>query len=160
MVPIVVVPPLLGLPSSSPDTLSSQPDLSEPSWNPAKDADPSWNALRSDPNWVAASKNLRSAGFGSEFGLPPSPDAEEQQEKFGFLLDALKYGCPPHGGIAFGLDRLVMLMSGASTIRDVMAFPKTQTAACPLTSAPARVSEAQLKELGIKLRKPPAVEST
>jgi len=87
-------------------------------------------------------------------------DEKESEEKFGFLLDALKYGCPPHGGIAFGLDRLVMLMSGASTIRDVMAFPKTQTAACPLTSAPARVSEAQLKELGIKLRKPPAVEST
>lgn len=85
-------------------------------------------------------------------------DAVESQEKFGFLLDALKYGCPPHGGMAFGLDRLVMLMSGASTIRDVMAFPKTQTAACPLTSAPATVSDAQLKELGIRLRKPPVVE--
>ena len=86
-------------------------------------------------------------------------DAEESQEKFGFLLDALKYGCPPHGGMAFGLDRLVMLMSGASTIRDVMAFPKTQTAACPLTSAPAMVSDAQLKELGIRLRKPPVLEA-
>ena len=84
-------------------------------------------------------------------------ETEESQEKFGFLLDALKYGCPPHGGIAFGLDRLVMLMSGANTIRDVMAFPKTQTAACPLTSAPARVSDAQLKELGVRLRKPPVV---
>ncbi|RLA21001.1 MAG: aspartate--tRNA ligase, partial [Gammaproteobacteria bacterium] len=77
---------------------------------------------------------------------------EEAQEKFGFLLDALKYGCPPHGGLAFGLDRLVMLMSGASSIRDVMAFPKTQTAACPLTNAPAEVSDLQLRELGIKLR--------
>jgi len=86
-------------------------------------------------------------------------DAEESQEKFGFLLDALKYGCPPHGGMAFGLDRLVMLMAGASTIRDVMAFPKTQTAACPLTSAPAMVSDAQLKELGIRLRKPPMLEA-
>jgi aspartyl-tRNA synthetase len=86
-------------------------------------------------------------------------DATESQEKFGFLLDALKYGCPPHGGIAFGLDRLVMLMSGASTIRDVMAFPKTQTAACPLTSAPAMVNDAQLKELGIRLRKPPQLEA-
>lgn len=86
-------------------------------------------------------------------------DAEESQEKFGFLLDALKYGCPPHGGMAFGLDRLVMLMAGASTIRDVMAFPKTQTAACPLTSAPAMVSDAQLKELGIRLRKPPVLEA-
>lgn len=86
-------------------------------------------------------------------GMP----AEESKEKFGFLLDALKYGCPPHGGIAFGLDRLVMLMSDSSTIRDVMAFPKTQTAACPLTNAPAMVSDAQLKELGIRLRKPPIV---
>jgi aspartyl-tRNA synthetase len=85
-------------------------------------------------------------------------DAEESQEKFGFLLDALKYGCPPHGGMAFGLDRLVMIMAGATTIRDVMAFPKTQTAACPLTSAPTMVSDAQLKELGIRLRKPVVAE--
>ncbi len=79
--------------------------------------------------------------------------AEEADDKFGFLLTALKYGCPPHAGIAFGLDRLVMLMSGAQSIRDVMAFPKTQTAACPLTSAPAPVSAAQLKELNLRLRK-------
>ncbi|MCH9672647.1 MAG: aspartate--tRNA ligase [Gammaproteobacteria bacterium] len=79
---------------------------------------------------------------------------EEAREKFGFLLDALKYGCPPHGGIAFGLDRIAMLMSGASSIRDVIAFPKTQTAACPLTEAPATVSQAQLRELGIRLRTP------
>ncbi len=77
---------------------------------------------------------------------------EEAEEKFGFLLTALKYGCPPHAGIAFGLDRLIMLMSGASSIRDVMAFPKTQTAACPLTSAPAQVSSKQLRELNLKLR--------
>ncbi|WP_006787176.1 aspartate--tRNA ligase [Thiorhodospira sibirica] len=76
---------------------------------------------------------------------------QEAEEKFGFLLNALRYGCPPHGGIAFGLDRLVMLMSGAQSIRDVMAFPKTQTASCPLTQAPAPVSEAQLKELNIRL---------
>jgi len=78
---------------------------------------------------------------------------EEAEEKFGFLLTAMKYGCPPHAGIAFGLDRLVMLMSGATSIRDVMAFPKTQTAACPLTSAPAKVSSKQLRELNLKLRK-------
>jgi aspartyl-tRNA synthetase len=82
--------------------------------------------------------------------------AQEARGKFGFLLDALKYGCPPHGGIAFGLDRLVMLMLGASSIREVMAFPKTQTASCLLTQAPSPVGDAQLRELGIRLRKPPA----
>jgi len=77
---------------------------------------------------------------------------EEAREKFGFLLDALKYGCPPHGGIAFGLDRLIMLMSGATSIRDVIAFPKTQTASCPLTSAPSPASFEQLRELGIRVK--------
>ncbi len=79
--------------------------------------------------------------------------AQEAQEKFGFLLDALRYGCPPHGGIAFGLDRIVMLMAGANSIRDVIAFPKTQTASCPLTAAPTAVADAQLRELGVQLRK-------
>ena len=80
---------------------------------------------------------------------------QEARDKFGFLLDALKFGCPPHGGLAFGLDRLVMLMTGASSIREVMAFPKTQTAACPLTQAPSSVAQGQLIELGIHLHKPP-----
>ncbi|MDH3981215.1 MAG: aspartate--tRNA ligase [Gammaproteobacteria bacterium] len=84
---------------------------------------------------------------------------EEARDKFGFLLDALKYGCPPHGGIAFGVDRLVMLMTGAQSIREVMAFPKTQTAACPLTNAPSSVATGQLIELGIHLHKPPVIES-
>lgn len=77
---------------------------------------------------------------------------EEAQEKFGFLLNALSYGCPPHGGIAFGLDRLIMLMTGSASIRDVIAFPKTQSAACPLTDAPGLVSSQQLRELNIRLR--------
>ncbi len=85
---------------------------------------------------------------------------EEAREKFGFLLDALKYGCPPHGGIAFGLDRLVMLMTGSRTIRDVMAFPKTQTAACPMVDAPAVINEEQLRELMLQLRKPPRQRAT
>jgi aspartyl-tRNA synthetase len=80
---------------------------------------------------------------------------EEAQDKFAFLLDALKFGCPPHGGMAFGLDRLVMLMAGAKSIREVMAFPKTQSASCLMTQAPSAVSDTQLKELHIKLRKKP-----
>ena len=98
-------------------------------------------------------EEMQSAVF-SLLGIAP----EEARQKFGFLLDALKFGAPPHGGLAFGLDRLVMLMAGAESIRDVIAFPKTQTAACPLTDAPTEVSERQLKELNIRIRQviPPA----
>ena len=80
-------------------------------------------------------------------------DHAHAREKFGFLIDALDYGCPPHGGIAFGLDRIVMVMAGAHSIRDVIAFPKTQTATCLLTSAPSAAAPQQLRELGIRVAK-------
>jgi len=92
--------------------------------------------------------NIQSAVF-DVLGI----DAVEAENKFGFLLTALKNGCPPHGGIAFGLDRLVMLMAGVTSIRDVIAFPKTQSASCLLTDAPGPISAAQLKEVGIRVRK-------
>jgi aspartyl-tRNA synthetase len=130
--------------------------------------DPS--ALRADPGGSLARAydmviNGTEAGGGSVrifreemqsevFGLLGIEPAEARA-KFGFLLDALRYGAPPHGGIAFGLDRIAMLMAGTDSIRDVIAFPKTQTAADLMTDAPTEVSEAQLRELHIRVRTPP-----
>jgi aspartyl-tRNA synthetase len=81
--------------------------------------------------------------------------AKEAEEKFGFLLEAFRYGVPPHGGIAFGLDRVAMVLAGEENIREVIAFPKTQSGADLLTGAPAPVAKAQLRELGLRLREPP-----
>ena len=82
-------------------------------------------------------------------------DPEEAQQRFGFLLDALRYGAPPHGGIAFGIDRIVAILAGRDSIRDVIAFPKTATGSDPLTGAPGPVGASQLAELGVKLTVPP-----
>jgi aspartyl-tRNA synthetase len=87
-------------------------------------------------------------------------DAEEAQRRFGFLLDALRYGAPPHGGIAFGIDRIIALLAGRDSIRDVMAFPKTASGADPLTGAPAPVDERQLRELHVRSTVPPPERSS
>jgi aspartyl-tRNA synthetase len=155
-------------------------DADEKRWNAMhhpftspKDLDPA--ALRANPGGAIAKaydmvlngseigggsvriyrEDLQSTVF-DMLGIEP----EEARRKFGFLLDALKFGAPPHGGIAFGLDRLAMLMSGADSIRDVIAFPKTQTAACPLTDAPTEVTEKQLRELHIRVRQAPPTTGT
>ena len=108
--------------------------------------------------WTPSPKKEEEAAKAERARSPPSAKKEEAQEQFGFLLGAFEYGAPPHGGLAFGLDRLVMLMTGAQSIREVIAFPKTQSAACVMTQAPGEVDNKSLRELHIRLREQPKAE--
>lgn len=133
-------------PFTAPQTQSAKELVANPTTTKARAYDIVINGYEIGGGSVRIHKpDMQEAVF-NLLGITPS----EAKAKFGFLLDALKYGCPPHGGIALGVDRLVMLLAGVSSIRDVIAFPKTQSAACPLTEAPSGVSPEQLKELGIK----------
>lgn len=128
-------------------------DLSELSQDPLKLVARAYDMVLNGSEIGGGSVRINSSELQMQvFRMLNIPEAEAR-EKFGHLLDALKFGCPPHGGIAFGIDRLAMLMTGSSSIRDVIAFPKTQTASCPLTEAPAPVDPKQLLELGIRVRK-------
>jgi aspartyl-tRNA synthetase len=134
-------------PFTSPQQLSSEELISHPAASLAKAYDIVMNGCEIGGGSIRIHQvDLQKTVFGL-LGI----GEEEARDKFGFLLDALQYGCPPHGGIALGIDRLAMLLSDSSSIRDVIAFPKTQSAACLLTNAPTRVGSTQLSELGITL---------
>lgn len=135
-----------------PFTAPKTDDLSELTRNPAEVLSRAYDMVLNGTEIGGGSIRIHQVDVQSQVFDALGITAEEAEEKFGFLLNALKYGCPPHGGLAFGLDRLIMLMAGAKSIRDVMAFPKTQTAFCLLTSAPSEANEAQLKELHIRRR--------
>lgn len=134
-----------------PFTAPKTQDLSELDSNPAGVLSRAYDMVLNGTEIGGGSIRIHREDMQNQVFTSLGISEEEAQEKFGFLLNALRYGCPPHGGIAFGLDRLIMIMAGAKSIRDVMAFPKTQTAYCPLTDAPAQVSDEQLKELHIRL---------
>ena len=136
-------------PFTAPDT----DDIDSIKENPGKTLSRAYDMILNGTELGGGSIRIHDAAMQSSVLELLGIDEEEAQEKFGFLLDALEYGCPPHGGIAFGLDRTIMLMAGCDSIRDVIAFPKTQSASCLLTSAPSVAGSRQLKELGIKLVK-------
>jgi aspartyl-tRNA synthetase len=136
-------------PFTAPDT----EDITSIKENPSKTLSRAYDMILNGTELGGGSIRIHDAEMQSSVLELLGIGEEEAQEKFGFLLDALEYGCPPHGGIAFGLDRIVMLMAGCDSIRDVIAFPKTQSASCLLTSAPSVAGSRQLKELGIKLAK-------
>ncbi|SUO94919.1 aspartate--tRNA ligase [Suttonella ornithocola] len=129
-------------------------DLTELETNPGSVLSRAYDMVLNGTEIGGGSIRIHRADVQSQVLKALGIDEAEAEEKFGFLLNALKYGAPPHGGIAFGLDRLIMLMAGAKSIRDVMAFPKTQTAYCLLTDAPSEASDAQLRELHIRKREP------
>jgi aspartyl-tRNA synthetase len=135
-------------PFTSPDVLDAERIRSDPGALLSKAYDVVLNGSEIGGGSVRIhQKDVQSAVFDA-LGI----GAEEAEKRFGFLLNALEYGCPPMGGIAFGIDRIAALMTRSASIRDVIAFPKTQSAACPLTSAPAPADEQQLRELGLRLR--------
>ena len=136
-----------------PFTAPNTTDIDGIKQNPGKTLSPAYDLVLNGTELGGGSIRIHDAEMQSAVLELLGIGEEEAQEKFGFLLEALGYGCPPHGGIAFGLDRTVMLMAGGESIRDVIAFPKTQSASCPLTSAPSKANPRQLKELGIKLAK-------
>ena len=136
-----------------PFTSPSTSDIDAIKANPGQAVSRAYDLVLNGTELGGGSIRIHDAGMQAAVLKLLGIDAEEAREKFGFLLEALEYGCPPHGGIAFGLDRIVMLMGGCESIRDVIAFPKTQTASCLLTSAPSVAGNRQLRELGIKLAK-------
>ncbi len=139
-------------PLHHPFTSASVPDVAELEKNPGSTLSRAYDVVLNGVEIGGGSIRIHDMAMQQAIFRILGITDEDADDRFGFLLKALRYGCPPHGGIAFGIDRLLMLMTGSATIRDVIAFPKTQNASCPLTDAPAGVDPAQLRELGINIR--------